>query len=167
MWVSCTCTCSYFVGYNQESLWWCPLCWAGNATRTYLCVKNNYCVYLAVSCRWRQFRAGATKRLMNLGDYKFMYLEQGEASSERPTVLLLHGFTSGKEEWSEIMRLLRPHCHVIAIDMPGHGETTRNPRGDHSVTGTVARIHQVSPVSNLHGCTHVRFYPCCFYSQWS
>ena len=94
--------------------------------------------------RWRQFRCRATKKCIELSDYKFMYLEHGSASRERPTVLLLHGFTSGKEEWSEIMRLLGSACHVIAVDMPGHGETTRNPRGDHSIVGAVARVRQVS-----------------------
>ncbi|XP_065183846.1 monoacylglycerol lipase ABHD6-like isoform X2 [Sycon ciliatum] len=111
---------------------------------------------LAIYLRWRQFRCRATKKCIELSDYKFMYLEHGSASRERPTVLLLHGFTSGKEEWSEIMRLLGSACHVIAVDMPGHGETTRNPRGDHSIVGAVARVRQfVEAVGILEHGFHV------------
>jgi 2-succinyl-6-hydroxy-2,4-cyclohexadiene-1-carboxylate synthase len=38
-------------------------------------------------------------------------------------LLLLHGFTGCTQNWREVMALLQPRMRVIAIDLPGHGQT--------------------------------------------
>lgn len=52
------------------------------------------------------------------------YTDKGKG----PVVLLVHGFCESKRIWKHFQHLLSEHCRVIAIDLPGFGETplTRN-----------------------------------------
>jgi pimeloyl-ACP methyl ester carboxylesterase len=48
---------------------------------------------------------------------------------DRPAVLLLHGWPESKITWRQVMLRLMPEMHVIAIDLPGIGESLQRPRG--------------------------------------
>jgi abhydrolase domain-containing protein 6 len=60
------------------------------------------------------------KQLMVDGK-KWAYLE-ANANQGLPTVLLLHGFAAEKDNWVRMARTL-DNYHVIAPDLPGHGES--------------------------------------------
>jgi len=47
----------------------------------------------------------------------------GSGSSERPTLLFLHGFLGCKEDWLPLMRPLSSRFRCISVDLPGHGES--------------------------------------------
>ncbi|MFN8417095.1 MAG: alpha/beta hydrolase [Cytophagaceae bacterium] len=47
------------------------------------------------------------------------YTDKGKG----PVVLLVHGFCESKRIWKHYQHLLSEHCRVIAIDLPGFGET--------------------------------------------
>ncbi len=40
-----------------------------------------------------------------------------------PDALLLHGFTGSKESWSGLLPLLEGSFRLLAVDLPGHGES--------------------------------------------
>lgn len=40
-------------------------------------------------------------------------------------VVLVHGVGLRSESWYQQINALQPHCDVFAMDMPGHGESTR------------------------------------------
>jgi 2-succinyl-6-hydroxy-2,4-cyclohexadiene-1-carboxylate synthase len=40
-----------------------------------------------------------------------------------PALLLLHGFTGSSENWSNLVESLSPAVRLIALDLPGHGQT--------------------------------------------
>jgi isochorismate synthase/2-succinyl-5-enolpyruvyl-6-hydroxy-3-cyclohexene-1-carboxylate synthase/2-succinyl-6-hydroxy-2,4-cyclohexadiene-1-carboxylate synthase/O-succinylbenzoate synthase len=42
---------------------------------------------------------------------------------QEKVVLLLHGFLGTSEDWIPMMNALAPSARVIAIDLPGHGES--------------------------------------------
>jgi len=42
---------------------------------------------------------------------------------QEKVVLLLHGFLGTSEDWVPMMKALAPSARVIAIDLPGHGES--------------------------------------------
>jgi pimeloyl-ACP methyl ester carboxylesterase len=44
-------------------------------------------------------------------------------SGSGPTLVLLHGFLESKEIWDDFLAILQKEFTVIAIDLPGHGET--------------------------------------------
>jgi abhydrolase domain-containing protein 6 len=52
-------------------------------------------------------------------DFTTPYLEGGQGD----TVLLLHGFQSNKDIWIRMAKQLTKHYHVIAIDLPAHGDS--------------------------------------------
>lgn len=41
------------------------------------------------------------------------------------------------------LQFLPKNVHIICVDMPGHGGTTRTSAVDYSIEGQVKRIHQV------------------------
>ncbi|REJ30619.1 MAG: 2-succinyl-6-hydroxy-2,4-cyclohexadiene-1-carboxylate synthase [Caldibacillus debilis] len=49
--------------------------------------------------------------------YSFMQTGEGEP------LLLLHGFTGDKNDWAPFFPLWGEYFRVIAVDLPGHGET--------------------------------------------
>jgi len=56
----------------------------------------------------------------DVGDgVRLHYLESGAAGA--PPVLLIHGFGDNSFSWDGWTRVLAPHYHVIAVDLPGHG----------------------------------------------
>ena len=59
------------------------------------------------------------------------YAEAG-ADSGGPVVVLVHGIASRARQWEQVMSVLGEHCHVIAPDLLGHGESAK-PRGDYSL----------------------------------
>lgn len=48
-----------------------------------------------------------------------------QQAGEGPTILLLHGTGASTHSWRSLWPLLLPHGRLIAIDLPGHGFTSR------------------------------------------
>lgn len=57
------------------------------------------------------------------------YLEGGKGEP----LVLIHGFGAHKDNWTRIARHLTPHFRVIAPDLPGFGETGREPEGRYAI----------------------------------
>jgi len=68
--------------------------------------------------------------VLTLHGHRFAYREAGEPGL--PVVLLVHGITSSSATWDRIIPALAAHAHVIAPDLPGHGDSDK-PRGDYSL----------------------------------
>lgn len=61
--------------------------------------------------------------------HRVAYRTAGDAG---PTLLLVHGITQDSTTWQDVGRHLSDVGRVIAIDLPGHGDSD-NPPGDHSL----------------------------------
>ena len=46
-----------------------------------------------------------------------------ERQGAGPPLVLLHGVGHRRQAWGAVLRLLAPHRTVIAVDLPGHGES--------------------------------------------
>ncbi|KAF5903501.1 monoacylglycerol lipase ABHD6-like [Clarias magur] len=75
------------------------------------------------------------------GGYRFCYSSRGKPSI-RPSVLMLHDFSSHKDTWLSLIKYLPKHLHLLCVDMPGHEGTTRTSAEDYSIQGQVRRIRQ-------------------------
>jgi pimeloyl-ACP methyl ester carboxylesterase len=62
---------------------------------------------------------GFTSHFVNADGVEMHYVEGGSGL----VVILLHGWPQTWRAWRKIMPLLAPHYHVIAIDMPGLGDS--------------------------------------------
>ncbi|MFZ5980216.1 MAG: 2-succinyl-6-hydroxy-2,4-cyclohexadiene-1-carboxylate synthase, partial [Candidatus Zixiibacteriota bacterium] len=70
---------------------------------------------------------------------RFGYITSG--SPEKPAVLLLHGFMGDKSDWRDIVPHLENDFYIVAVDLPGHGETFVNgPEDFYSMPNTARAI---------------------------
>ncbi len=63
----------------------------------------------------------AEDRFVAVQGVRLRYREWGVAESDRPAVLLIHGFGNSLQTFRELAPRLADCCYVIAIDMPGYG----------------------------------------------
>jgi pimeloyl-ACP methyl ester carboxylesterase len=59
-----------------------------------------------------------------------------------PAVVLIHGMAGSLTTWDPVFAELARTCDVIAIDLPGHGESSRL-RGDYSLGSLAASVRDV------------------------
>ncbi|XP_062979509.1 monoacylglycerol lipase ABHD6-like [Elgaria multicarinata webbii] len=88
----------------------------------------------------RQKRGVKVKHIENEG-YSFSYFSRGEPGPH-PSILMLHGFSLNKDVWLNIIKLFPQDLHVVCLDMPGHGETTRLMGESYTAAAQAKRIHQ-------------------------
>jgi len=65
------------------------------------------------------------------------YLEGGQGD----VVLLLHGFGANKDNWTRISKHFTPHFRVIAPDLPGFGDSSRQPDSNYTIAAQAVRVH--------------------------
>ncbi|PCI62874.1 MAG: alpha/beta hydrolase [Kordiimonadales bacterium] len=84
--------------------------------------------------------AGLVQKEITVGDHNIVYLEGGTGE----TLLLLHGFGGDKDNWTRFSKSLTGSYHVVALDMPGWGESTYLPTETYGVTKQVARLKAIT-----------------------
>ncbi len=92
--------------------------------------------------RWR---AGLVAKEVTIDGQTVAYLERpARGGDPSETVVLLHGFAGSKDLWLLFTARLHPRYRVLALDLPGHGDSTRNHREPYSPsTLTMALIRAV------------------------
>ncbi len=84
----------------------------------------------------QRWLAGAQTHTLVVGSQRWTYVEAGQG----PLIVLLHGFTGSKENWLLLMRRLSKTHRVIAPDLPGWGESSRDAGADYGPSAQVERI---------------------------
>lgn len=84
---------------------------------------------------------------------RFHYLSWGTQEMDRPCALLLHGITSSARSWIRVGPALADRYRVYALDMRGHGDSSKPPAGAYSLRQTaddaqalMALLHLSRPV---------------------
>ncbi len=90
-------------------------------------------------------KAGLEPQSIEVEGLHIEYLEGGKGD----VLLLLHGFGANKDNWLFMSSYLTSHFRVIAPDLPGFGESTRDPEADYSISAQVDRIHAFARALNL------------------
>jgi len=57
-----------------------------------------------------------------------------------PVVLMLHGFAGSQDQWNAFVRALPPDLGVIALDMPGFGQSTALPQDSFGIAAQGDRV---------------------------
>ncbi|MFP3977168.1 MULTISPECIES: alpha/beta fold hydrolase [Marinobacter] len=68
--------------------------------------------------------AGLEADNITVGNLEIAYLRNTEANNG-DTIVLVHGFGANKDNWTRIARELTDDFNVYAIDLPGHGESSK------------------------------------------
>lgn len=79
------------------------------------------------------------------------YREAG-AGEGKPTVLLIHGMAGSSNTWREMIPRLEDHFHVIAPDLPGHGESSLE-FDDYSLGSMASALRDLLVVKGVTRCT--------------
>ncbi|XP_066287788.1 monoacylglycerol lipase abhd6-A-like [Branchiostoma lanceolatum] len=99
--------------------------------------------YILILLRWYNvWKTGFKIKFVNVAGRQFGYMERGQPREGEPSILFLHGFTDRKETWCEMMKYLPAHLHMIAVDLPGHGDTEIKPKDDLSFKNGLVILHQ-------------------------
>jgi len=91
---------------------------------------------LQVGRRVPRLLAGLSARSVTAAGHRIVYLEGG---SGEPLVLL-HGFGGDKDGWPPLARRLTAHFHLYVLDLPGFGESTRDPAARYGFAEQAERV---------------------------
>ncbi|NLI27036.1 MAG: acetoin dehydrogenase dihydrolipoyllysine-residue acetyltransferase subunit [Acetobacter sp.] len=95
------------------------------------------------------------RRIVEVDDLRISIQESGNGN-EGTAVLLIHGFGGDVSNWMLTQSALSSSHHVIAFDLPGHGESTKQV-GDGSPEGfakTVESLIKILDLPNVHVIGH-------------
>ena len=82
--------------------------------------------------------AGMRRHVATVDGHQLVWMEGGNPRGK--PVLLLHGFTSSKENWLLMLPFLLQRHRVLVPDLPGWGESQFHPDADYSTDRQVARV---------------------------
>lgn len=85
-------------------------------------------------------RANLSKHYLDVAGQRVAYLE-GPQQAGQSTVIMLHGFSAGKENWLRYAAHLTEYYHVLIPDLAGHGENSGDLNGDYSASAQLAFLH--------------------------
>ncbi|MFT6980444.1 MAG: abhydrolase domain-containing protein 6, partial [Marinobacter psychrophilus] len=96
--------------------------------------------------------AGLEAASITLGELDIAYLRNADMNSG-DTIVMVHGFGANKDNWTRMARELTDKFNVYAIDLPGHGESSKpldlGYRLDQQVAH-LARILQALDIAEMH-----------------
>jgi pimeloyl-ACP methyl ester carboxylesterase len=96
--------------------------------------------------------AGLEAARITVGELDIAYLRNIEMNSG-DTIVMIHGFGANKDNWTRMARELTDTFNVYAIDLPGHGESSKpldlGYRLDQQVAH-LARILQALGITEMH-----------------
>lgn len=85
-------------------------------------------------------RARVTLRWADVDGHRLRYWDSG--ASDKPVLLLIHGFGSSKENWSFLSELMHRDYRILAPDLPGFGDSTFRIDCDYRVETQARRLAQ-------------------------
>lgn len=96
--------------------------------------------------------AGLEAASITVGELNIAYLRNSEANNG-DTIVLVHGFGANKDNWTRIARELTDDFNVYAIDLPGHGDSSKPLDLGYRLkdqVGHLARILEALNINEMH-----------------
>jgi abhydrolase domain-containing protein 6 len=90
-------------------------------------------------------KAGLTKKEIKIDDHTVVYLEGGKG----PTILLLHGYTANKDNWTRFAVYLTKDYHLVIPDIPGYGESSMIEEASYDLSNQMSRLHKFTRAVQL------------------
>jgi triacylglycerol lipase len=83
-------------------------------------------------------KAGLVQKELSVNGVPVPYLVGGSGEA----LVLVHGFTSNKDNFDAVARYLTPHYTLYSLDLPGHGDADRDLNADFSMDALVSHVRQ-------------------------
>ncbi|KAH0630292.1 hypothetical protein JD844_013194, partial [Phrynosoma platyrhinos] len=90
---------------------------------------------------YKRQKRGVKVKYVEHDGYRFCYFSRGKPGLQ-PSMLMLHGFSFNKDMWLNAIKFFPKDLHLVCLDMPGHGETTRLLEENYTAATQAQRIHQ-------------------------
>lgn len=88
----------------------------------------------------QRWALGADKHAVEIDGQRVVYVELPADRADAPTVVMIHGFTGGKENWYRLAQGLRGKYRLVIPDLPGWGESERIEGEDYGYLAQSARV---------------------------
>ncbi len=82
--------------------------------------------------------AGLHEKSLRVNDHEIAYLEGGQGEP----ILMVHGFAGNKDNWTGFAKFITPLYHVVALDLPGFGDSTCLENASYSIADQAKRLDQ-------------------------
>jgi len=92
--------------------------------------------------------AGLERKTAKLDGLDMVYYEN-KTPRDKPTLILIHGYTADKTLWHRFAKMLAKDYHIIAPDMAGHGETLYDPNANYSIPTQTAWLAKLLTHLNI------------------
>jgi pimeloyl-ACP methyl ester carboxylesterase len=89
--------------------------------------------------------AGLSKKIIKVDNNTISYLDGGKGD----TILMLHGFGGNKDHWTKFSKSLTTNFHVVAIDLPGFGESSKIETESYNIDSQVKKLSRIIDVLRL------------------
>ena len=83
---------------------------------------------------------GFRRREAIIDGERWVWVERAARRADAPTIVLLHGYTGGKENWYRLASRLAGQYRLVAPDLPGWGESARADDADYGYAAEAARV---------------------------
>jgi len=88
----------------------------------------------------REYRkADLTSKVIDVDGMTIAFLESKQ-EKKGPNLVLVHGFAANKENWIRLAGHLTDSFHMIAVDLPGHGDSTKDPQNAYDIDDQVGYL---------------------------
>ncbi|GFO06718.1 monoacylglycerol lipase abhd6-like [Plakobranchus ocellatus] len=102
--------------------------------------------------RYQAYKSGMTIKFVGNEEKVFCYGEKNKQQPNKASIVFLHGFTSSKDQWISCFNRLPADIHMIAVDLPGHGDSSRpDEDGDLSFDRAAELVNEFLHLVNLDG----------------
>ncbi|GGD32705.1 alpha/beta fold hydrolase [Pseudoxanthomonas indica] len=88
----------------------------------------------------QRWMAGLEAHDITVAGHRIAYVERQAREPGAATVVMVHGFTGSKENWYPVAARLIGHYRVIALDLPGWGQSQRLPGQDYGFDAQNRRL---------------------------
>ncbi|MBU6954220.1 alpha/beta fold hydrolase [Hahella sp. HN01] len=111
------------------------------------CSEIKYGLY-DLAMDFERSQAGVTPKSLETQGRHFAYLEN-QAPPDAETILLLHGFGASKENWLRFIRHLPPRYHIVALDLLGHGDSSKDTSIPYDIDDQVGYVRAFTEAAGL------------------
>lgn len=73
-------------------------------------------------------------RFVDVADAQVFVRESGDRQASAESAVFIHGLGGSSTNWTELMALLAPHVHCVAVDLPGFGQSPPPMHGDYKLS---------------------------------
>lgn len=93
-------------------------------------------------------RAGLAYKSVEVDSMNIVYLESNSNASAE-TMVLIHGFGANKDNWVRMAAQFEDEYHVVIIDLPGHGDSSKDLQRHYSYNDQVDYLHDILSKLNI------------------